>query len=491
MRLGRLSCFLLACSLVQSHAQTAGPTSGQARDGNTLRFARADGAAEIEWISDKSFRVARRFGAPLAPSPPIGETVNYQVIEREPHLLIKSASLTIELDPSHFRLRVLDTQRGLWLTNWETIARRTVERTLLPEERIYGIGPREDPRLDARGQKVIASAALAISSKGYGVFFAGGPYEFDLTERFVVKGGAPDLVEYVFYLGPRLKDVYERHLDVVPQRWFLARQHVRAANPLSKPPYAPLMPLSLTALLHASLAGVAVPAVDCRERFEPWCDYMPVMLGADTPLRKSLEPYLVTYLQEVKDRGYPVIRALPLQYPGDLGAGANADVFMLGDELLVAPGPPRSLRLPMGTWTDLRTNRTYAGRQSYPIEGPGLPVFAKNGALVPFARDGFYEAHYFPRLGGEFFIYESEVAQWSQLHASPAGLYLRLETETKVSRDYEWIVHHVNAPVSVESTTKHTWRYDAQQRNLHVRHYAEAGADVIVNLRFEGELPND
>ena len=467
--------FLLSCHL-----------AAQTRDGNTIRFAREDGAAEIEWISDRSFRVARRFGAALTPAAPIGETVKYQILEREPHLLIKSASLSIELDPAAFRLRVFDINRGLWLTNWESITPSTVDRSLLPEERIYGLGPREQLRLDARGEQVSASATLAISSRGYGVFFAGGPYTFDLTAGFKVQGGAPDLVEYVFYLGPRLKDIYERHLDIVPQRWFMARQHAQGLDPLSKPPYATLLPLSVPAVIHASLSGVVTPAVDCREHRELWCDYMPLMLGDDTPLRRSLEPYLVTYLQEVKDRGYPVIRPMPLQYPGDLEAGALADAFMLGDELLIAPGTPRSLRLPMGLWTDLRTNRTYPGRQTHRIEGPGLPVFAKNGALVPFARDGVYEMHYYPKLGGEFFIYESETAQWTQLHASPAGAYLRLEAETKVSRDYEWVIHHVNAPVSVESVTRHTWRYDAGQRNLHVRHHAEAGSDVIVNLRFEG-----
>lgn len=476
----KLLGFWLACSLI-----------AQTRDGNTIRFARPDGAAEIEWISEQSFRVARRFGAKLTPTPAIGVEVQYQILEREPHLLIKSSNLSIELDPADFRLRVLDTKRGLWLTNWESIAAGGLERVLLPDERIYGIGPREDLRLDARGQKITASAAFAVSSRGYATFYAGGPYTFDLTNGFRVTGGAPDLVEYVFYLGPRLKDLYERHLDVVPQRWFLARPHTHGLNALSKPPYATPVPLSLPAIIHASLAGTTVPLVDCRERREPWCDYMPTMMGEDTALRKSLEPYLVTYLQEVKDRGYPVIRPIPLQYPGDLEAGAHADLFMLGDELLVAPNAPRAVRLPMGLWTDLRTNRTYPGRQTHQLEGPGVPVFAKNGALVPFARDGFYEAHYFPKLGGEFFIYENEIAQWTQLHASPAGIYLRLEAESKVSRDYEWVIHHVNAPARVESATKHTWRYDAEQRNLHVRHHAEAGQDVIVNLRFEGEPLND
>ncbi|MBY0503311.1 MAG: hypothetical protein K2X03_05360 [Bryobacteraceae bacterium] len=462
----------------------AGGLWAQTREGNTVRFARADGGAEIEWISDKSFRVARRFGAPLTPSPAISGEVKYTVLEREPHLLLKSVSLTIEVDPAEFRLRVQDSSRGVWLTNWETLTAGAVDRALLPEERIYGIGAREALSLDARGTKTEASAALAVSSRGYGVFFAGGPYLFDLTQGFRVKGGAPDLVEYVFYLGPRLKDIYERHTDIVPQRWFLAAQHARALSPLARPPYAKPVPLSLPAILHASLAGVTVPAVDCRTKREAWCDYMPVMVGEDTPLRRSLEPYLVTYLQEVKDRGYPVLRPIPLQYPGDLAAGANADVFMLGDELLIAPVVERDVRFPMGIWTDLRTNQTYSGKQSHSVKGPGLPVFAKNGALVPFARDGYYEAHYFPKLGGEFFIYESDLSQWTQLHASPAGEYLRLESETKVSRDYEWIVHHVSKPVSVESEAKVTWRYDEALKNLHVRHHAAAGSDVIVNLRF-------
>lgn len=453
----------------------------QTRDGNFVRFARPDGAAEIEWISDHSFRVARRFGGPIAAGAAIGSEVKHQVLEREPHFLLKTAALSIELDPAAFRLRVYDLARGLWLTNWESLERGKVERAFLPDERIYGIGPRESLSLNARGEKMTASAALALSSRGYGVFFAGGPYQFDLTKTFDVRGGAPDMVEYVFYLGPRLKDIYERHMDIVPQRWFLAREHTRALTPLSRAPYMTSVPASLPALIHASLAGVTVPVADCRERHEAWCDYVPAYLGQDTPLRRSLEPYLVTYLQEVKDRGYPMLRPLPLQYPGDLEAGAQADAFMLGDELLIG-----ARRLPMGTWTDLRTNRTYRGKQTPQIDAPGLPVFLKNGAILPLARDGYYEAHYFPTLGAEFFIFEAERAQWTQLHASPAGIYLRLEAESKVSRDYEWIVHHVDEPLSVEGNVKVTSRYDAASRNLHVRHHAEADSDVILNLRFPG-----
>lgn len=469
------------------------------RDGNTVRFKLEGGEAELEWVSPFAFRFYRCFGRAAEPSSPLNaETVEYTVEQRGTQRWIQTSEVTVEIDPVAFRLRVADPNRKASFTEWESTGAGTLTRGLLPDERIYGIGPRSDPRLDARGQKVRGTAgAFYVSSRGYGVYTTGGPHEFDLRQGLQVAFEKRDELEYVFYAGPKLKDIYERHMTIAPQGWVLFRHHAGPLSRLQLPKYAPEVPLSLPELLHASLAGNLIPSTDCFKHFEPWCVYLPVILADQRaePARSRLEPYLLAYFQEVKDRGYPVLRPLPLQYPLDREAGVTADAFMVGDELLVAPLAPaanrRRVALPRGQWTDLRTNTRYAGRQTVEVEGPASspPVFAKNGSIVPqrVASD-HYELHYFPKLGGEFFLYEVEKQEWTQVHAAPNGDYMRMEIESKVARDYEWVIHHVAKPVGVESAAKVTWRYDEKLGNLHIRLRAAAGGDEIVNVQFPDPL---
>ena len=173
---------------------------------------------------------------------------------------------------------------------------------------------------------------------------------------------------------------------------------------------------------------------------------------------------------------------------------------MLGDELLVAPivtpGLRRRVYLPMGVWTDLRTNQVHQGRQIVEVESEELPLFSRNGALFPLGQDPM-ELHYLPKLGGEFFIFESDLGVYSQVHAGPAGDRMRLQIESQKDREYEWIVHHLDRPRQViageteypESLGHDTlragqWFHDKVKRNLHVRVHVATSQDVIVNLVF-------
>jgi hypothetical protein len=220
-------------------------------------------------------------------------------------------------------------------------------------------------------------------------------------------------------------------------------------------------------------------------------------------LREIWTPYLTTYLREAYDRGYPLIRPLPVQFSRDANLDPQPGVFMLGDEVLLAPmvvaGPRRGLQLPRGIWTDLRTNAIYKGNQSIEVEAPPgqVPAFVRNGTLLPLATKREMELHYFPSLGGEFFLWEPDKRDNSLFHAAPAGDFTRLEIETLVPRTYEWIIHHSARPSNVEeggtvytpvrqrSVLKPgTWWHDELRGDLHVMVGAEAGTDKIVNMSF-------
>ncbi|MBL8230869.1 MAG: hypothetical protein JNL98_20410, partial [Bryobacterales bacterium] len=149
------------------------------------------------------------------------------------------------------------------------------------------------------------------------------------------------------------------------------------------------------------------------------------------------------------------------------------------------------------------TGRTYSGKREVMMDAPsdGVMVLVKSGSVIP--RNGVNpgdptELHYFPKNGGEFFIYEPTVADYTQAHASPAADIYRVEIESKVYRKYEWVLHHMDKPVAVEQVqgpqyqetqaagpiAPGKWRYDAKARTLHIGVDAAAYSDIIVNARF-------
>jgi alpha-glucosidase (family GH31 glycosyl hydrolase) len=201
-----------------------------------------------------------------------------------------------------------------------------------------------------------------------------------------------------------------------------------------------------------------------------------------------------------------------MQFWRDAGAD-QANLFMLGDEVLIAPmiepGAKRPVHLPRGNWTDLRTNTEYRGNQTVEVDAPvgQVPMFVRNGWIVPLEVQAGgsqtsdippkMELHYFPSLGGEFFLWEPDLGENSQFHAAPAGDYMRVEIETKVRRTYEWVLHHTKAPREVEDESvayarvdrrealkPGTWWHDAKLNNLHLMVRADAGTDRIVNMSF-------
>ncbi len=240
---------------------------------------------------------------------------------------------------------------------------------------------------------------------------------------------------------------------------------------------------------------------EVKQRVTDFATALPFLNGDE------FAPYLTTYLREAHDRGYPSIRPLAMEFSRDANMDRQADVFMLGDELLVAPvvsaGSRRRIELPRGFWTDLGTNIEYRGNQTIEVDAPPgrVPLFARNGSLFPLAvpstGEGKMELHYFPSLGGEFFMWEPEVESNSIFHAAPAGDYMRVEVETKVPRNYEWVLHNSHSAQEVtgdagnyEQVTNRTqlrpgtWWHDDERNDLHILVRAEASSDHIVNIMF-------
>ncbi|MDX2150596.1 MAG: glycoside hydrolase family 31 protein [Bryobacteraceae bacterium] len=453
------------------------------------RFSLPDGSGEIRFLTPSTFFVIRRWNdSSLGVTLPSGN-VKFTAAETGPGAVELSTDyLRVHVDRATFRLRVTRANGELLLEE-ASPARRSPRGVSFhfnaaAGEEFLGLGPRNDAALSARSSRLATTTPFLISTAGFGLFHRQpGEYEYDLTQGHRTLALKADRAEYAFYYGPTPKDICEEHNRVRPQ------SSLRRTGTLL-PPSATLEE-SVRRILHASLSGIMVPRFDA-DRF------------AETPLAARarqlallfpwggdprFEAFFETYLDEARERGIPLIHPLPLQFPRDPEGLRHTTQFLLGDELLAAPilgeAPTRRVYLPMGRWTDLRTNTEHPGRRTIEIESPDrLPLFAKNGSIVPFGRlsEGPIELHYFPNLGAEFFLFEPSTGGISQVHAAPAGDYLRLEIESQVTRRYEWIIHHRGPAKKVEGGPVSHVRHDAARNNLHLEMEGRAGADHIVNI---------
>jgi hypothetical protein len=488
-----------------------------------------DGVAELEWLSPVSFRFSRTWEGP----PPLLAKLPHEKIAPEfeeagPTITMRTRFLTLELDRSDLRITARSGSNPVTgsLTA-KTTAGAELRIRLAENERVFGLMGGNSGRLNLRGEKLDRDRGFFFTSAGWGMAMRT-PASYDLTSGVISAPGASE-IDYIFYYGPSAKEVIEQRAMFLPAAEVKA-QALDLLQPDKLPAQATILPKNsvtswegLAALVRMlnqwSLSAVQYPALDLavfdgapgavRERAKDLSTMLPIIYrgtgesGVDSAVRAEWTPYLTTYLREGFDRGYPVIRPLPMQFSKDANTDRQTDVFMLGDEVLlapvVAPGGKRRLELPRGTWTDMRTNTEYPGSRAIEVDAPPgrVPAFVRNGWIVPLAVKDRMELHYFPSLGAEFFLWEPDLEENSQFHAAPAGDYVRVEIESKKRRTYEWILHHTGpgreiadesaayTPVARRELLRPgTWWHDAALNNLHVMVRAEAGSDRIVNISY-------
>lgn len=445
-----------------------------ARHGNRFLFQLREGAAELEWRSPSTFRYRRTFGLSLAArSGGEADPVAVTVRETPAEVTFTTIYLVATIGKQDLRASVRSSEGKPVMSDASAAARRdgviSWERTAGPGTRYYGLGARTGAGLNLRGTLVRDATPFLFTSAGYGEqHVADGHYDFDLERlrhgRYRIDIRGSDTIDYYFYFGPTPKEIFEERQKVMP------------------PNFSPLAgPQSLQWMLERSLSGMVLPAETVLATAPAW-------------LRKRLDLYLGAYIQEVHDRGYPILHPLPFQFPHDAEADQHPNESMLGDELLVAGGP--KAYLPQGVWTNLETNEVSRGRQEIAVaQAPA--VFARNGTIVPLVGEGTLELHYFPQLAAEFFIYDEDAGDYTQAHAAPAADQMRLEIESKVARDYTWVVHHLEGVKRAEAggtevpevksrgqLRAHGWFYDPATHNFYLRDRVAAGQDHIVNLSF-------
>ncbi|GAC1314725.1 MAG: hypothetical protein NVSMB2_04660 [Chloroflexota bacterium] len=110
----------------------------------------------------------------------------------------------------------------------------------------------------------------------------------------------------------------------------------------------------------------------------------------------SLVPYLYSVARDATRDGLPLVRHMALEFPSDARAWTETQQYFLGSTFLVAPvvergALSRSVYLPAGEWVDYWRGTVYEGGRDVtvaaPLDGPGPPVFARAGAVIPLAAD--------------------------------------------------------------------------------------------------------
>lgn len=478
----RAAIFLIALSTAQAAVVSRDWENGK------LTLQLDDGVGEVEWISSTAFHYSRgRTSLPDLPKIK-HDPVALEFEDTREALKMHGRYITVEVDKATARLRIS--------ANNETIATLAIDA---------------------------AANGLAMHVAPLGKVY-GDPQKFFFSGTYGIFTRAPSpSMDVAFYYGPTPKEIFEQHqkvtgrTEITAQSLFVqsAERVPNAASPLPNAPLdswgalsqfvRTLDQWSLSALLYPALDLSTLPGshTEIAKRAADLAAILPLLYGERNSInfavRERWEPYLATYLREAYDRGYPLIRPLPLEFSRDKSPDPQPGVFMLGDEVLlapvVAPGSHQTVRLPRGLWTDLRTNIEYKGNQAIDVEAPAgqVPTFARNGSVLPLAAKAAMELHYFPSLGGEFFLWETDQQENSQFHAAPAGDFTRVEIESKVSRTYEWVIHHAKRPLSVEdcksvrqrsSLKPGTWWHDGARNDLHVMVHADAGEDKIVNISF-------
>ena len=110
-------------------------------------------------------------------------------------------------------------------------------------------------------------------------------------------------------------------------------------------------------------------------------------------MKYSLMPYIVKEAEECASNGWPMFRALQVEFPEDPGVWQIEDEYMFGKDFLVAPlltqAKKRSVYLPSGQeWVNYQSGKTYApGWHTLTPEGElDCIIMVRKGAEIPTVK---------------------------------------------------------------------------------------------------------
>jgi alpha-D-xyloside xylohydrolase len=106
-------------------------------------------------------------------------------------------------------------------------------------------------------------------------------------------------------------------------------------------------------------------------------------------LKYSLMPYVYTQAVESAAHGWPMLRALLLEFPNDPGVWTVEDEYLYGSDILVAPmmeaGTSRNVYLPgEDSWIDYQTGKVYTpGWHNIACGDIQVVMLVRDGSAIP------------------------------------------------------------------------------------------------------------
>jgi alpha-glucosidase (family GH31 glycosyl hydrolase) len=131
---------------------------------------------------------------------------------------------------------------------------------------------------------------------------------------------------------------------------------------------------------------------------EPWAFPTVENIVKDTiQQRYRMLPYIYSAANETLKNNTPIMRALVMDNSKDSNVFNLQDEWMFGKSMLVAPvhvegAKKRDVYLPEGNWYDWNGNNVYTGGtiKDYSADSNKIPVFVKEGAIIPLRQDENY-----------------------------------------------------------------------------------------------------
>ncbi len=150
-------------------------------------------------------------------------------------------------------------------------------------------------------------------------------------------------------------------------------------------------------------------ARDTRRR-EPWAfsENTLKIIKKYLNLRYTLIPYFFSVAYESHSKGFPFVRPVCMEYP-DI---CSDDVFLIGNSMFVMPVLRRGLKkvrgtLPPGRWYYFWDDTICEGNIDINVNIEDIPLFVKEGSIIPMDRDGL-EFHIFPGKLDGFTYYDDD-----------------------------------------------------------------------------------
>jgi alpha-D-xyloside xylohydrolase len=193
-------------------------------------------------------------------------------------------------------------------------------------------------------------------------------------------------------------------------------------------------------------------------------------------LKNSLFPYLFAAAHDAREHGWPVMRAMFLEFPDDPGVAHLDKQYMLGSSLLVAPvfrmDNVAEYYLPKGKWTDFLTGRSLSGGRwvTETVDFLHVPLLVRENSIIAVGSDEEKPAW---RLNDELTLHLFQLADGAEVSLRLAASEGGGTTRFVFRRDAQ----------------KFTLSSDGQAKNVRLMMRGVQAASEIGNGRLIGDLP--